>query len=147
MIECNIYKNTNADSKYYGKWYPRNEPKGIIELEGLAQHMSEHNTPFSKGVIYGVLTDMVNCIRELALEGKSIKIENLALFKCNISGSPANDPGCINLATNIKAVRLVAQATGQFTKAELAKDARFRWTSKAQAEIEKWKKEHEQPEP
>ena len=94
-----------------------------------------------------LLTDMVNCIRELALEGKSIKIENLALFKCNISGSPANDPGCINLATNIKAVRLVAQATGQFTKAELAKDARFRWTSKAQAEIEKWKKEHEQPEP
>ncbi len=50
MIECNIYKNTNADSKYYGKWYPRNEPKGIVDLDGLAQHMAEHNTPFSKGV-------------------------------------------------------------------------------------------------
>ena len=33
MIECNIYKNTNADSKYYGKWYPRNEPKGIVDLD------------------------------------------------------------------------------------------------------------------
>jgi len=31
--------------------------------------MSNHNTPFSKGAIKGMLTDMVVCIKELLLEG------------------------------------------------------------------------------
>ena len=50
MIECNFYQNQSVGSKYFGKWYPRNEPKGIVDLDGLAQHIAGHNTPFSKGV-------------------------------------------------------------------------------------------------
>jgi len=31
--------------------------------------MAGHNSPYSKGVIKGVLTDMVECVREIAYEG------------------------------------------------------------------------------
>ena len=31
-----------------------------IDFEGLVSHMSEHNSPYSRGVIHGVLTDMLD---------------------------------------------------------------------------------------
>ena len=75
------YQNRVKESKMYGKWYARVVTMGkTVTLEELAEHMAQHNTPYSEGVIRGVLTDMVNCIRELVLEGKSVKIPNLAIF-------------------------------------------------------------------
>ena len=72
----------------YGKWYARVVTMGkTVTLEELAEHMAQHNTPYSEGVIRGVLTDMVNCIRELVLEGKSVKIPNLAIFSAGIKST------------------------------------------------------------
>ena len=84
MIELNAYKNMNTASKTYGQYYVRKEAKQVYGLSDLSQHMSEHNTPFSKGTIQGILTDMVKCIRELTLSGITIKIPDLALFSCSV---------------------------------------------------------------
>ena len=54
------------------------EPIGV---EQLAKHMSEHNMPYSQGVIKGILTDMVSCIKELMLMGQPVKLADLAIFK------------------------------------------------------------------
>ena len=80
MIELNVYKNTDSTSAQYGKAYARVDYKEQFDVTKLAKHMSEHNTPYSKGAIKGVLTDMVDCIRELVLEGKAVKLPNLAIF-------------------------------------------------------------------
>ena len=61
-------------------WFARAMVTQTIDLEQLAEHMANHNTPYSKGAILGVLTDMVNCIRELVLDGNAVKIPNLAIF-------------------------------------------------------------------
>ena len=75
------YQNKNHRSPSYGKWFGRAVVLGkTVTLEDLAEHMAQHNTPYSEGVIKGVLTDMVTCIRELVLEGKSVKIPNLCIF-------------------------------------------------------------------
>ena len=144
MLELNLYKNTNTDSKYYGKYYPRVELKKSMSLDDLAEHMSQHNTPFSKGTIHGILTDMVDCIRELTLEGNVIKIPNLALFKCSVEGAPIDklDAAVAGLTGNggcVRAVKLLAQSKCEFTRGELSKDARFKWTSLAQDAIDKAK--------
>lgn len=79
------YQNKNEKSKTFNQWYGRTVTMGkTVELEDLAEHMAQHNTPYSEGVIKGVLTDMVNCIRELVLEGKSVKIPNLCIFSAGI---------------------------------------------------------------
>ena len=79
------YQNNNKKSTSYGKWFGRSVSLGkTVGLEDLAEHMSQHNSPYSEGVIKGVLTDMVNCIRELVLEGKSVKIPNLCIFSAGI---------------------------------------------------------------
>ena len=51
MIELNISKNTTTGSPGFNKWYPRVDYKETISIDRLAEHMAEHNTPFSKGTI------------------------------------------------------------------------------------------------
>ena len=64
MIQYYCKQNKNEKSPTFGKWYAYPKAISTLDLEGLASHMTEHNTPFSKGTIYGVLCDMVKCIKE-----------------------------------------------------------------------------------
>lgn len=126
-VKAYLHKNQNESSKGYGRYYAYADNEKPMPLEGLADHMSHHNTPFSKGTIVGILKDMVSCIRELNLNGQPVKIDGLAIFSTHIE----NKGGWPNLADvnlsiggendNIQALRLCAQATGEFTKAELTK--------------------------
>lgn len=126
-LKIYLSKNNNKEAKGYGKLYAYADNESPITLEGLADHMSHHNTPFSKGTIIGILKDMVSCIRELNLGGQPVKIDGLAIFSTHIE----NKGGWKTLADvslsmggendNIQALRLCAQATGEFTRAELTK--------------------------
>ena len=126
-VKTYLHQNNNKSSETYGRYYAYADNETPITLEELADHMSHHNTPFSKGTIIGILKDMVSCIKELNLGGQPVKIDGLAIFSTHIE----NKGGWKNLADvslsiggekdNIQALRLCAQATGEFTKAELTK--------------------------
>ena len=118
------YQNKNSNSKVFGKWFARAVTIGkTVDIDELAKHMSEHNTPYSKGAITGVLTDMVNCIRELVLEGKSVKLPNLAIFSAGIGSAKGGAATRDEFSTtkHIKSVYMRARATGEFTRQELTK--------------------------
>ena len=118
------YQNKNRHSVAYGKWFARAVTIGkTIDINELAKHMSEHNTPHSKGAIKGVLTDMVGCIRELMLEGKAVKLEGLAIFSAGIKTKKNGAPTSADFSTtkHIDSVYMRARATGEFTRAELTK--------------------------
>mgnify|MGYP002525984280 CR=1 FL=1 len=123
MLKINLYKNNNMNSENYGNYYGRVESNEVLSLNDLAQHMSDHNTPYSRGVIKGVLTDMVRCIRELVLDGYGVKLDDLAIFKPAISSDGVQTPADYDLGTNVKAVRLLCQATGTMRRGELKKVA------------------------
>ncbi len=118
------YQNKNSQSKSYGKWFARAVTIGkTINIDELAKHMSEHNTPYSKGAIKGVLTDMIGCIRELMLEGKAVKLEGLAIFSAGIKTKKNGAPTSADFSTtkHIDSVYMRARATGEFTRSELTK--------------------------
>ena len=118
------YQNKNRQSVVYGKWFARAVTIGkTIDLDELAKHMSEHNTPYSKGAIKGVLTDMIGCVRELMLEGKAVKLEGLAIFSAGIKTKKNGAPTSAEFSTtkHIDSVYMRARATGEFTRAELTK--------------------------
>jgi predicted histone-like DNA-binding protein len=94
-----------------------------INIDELAKHMSEHNTPYSKGAIKGVLTDMIGCVRELMLEGKAVKLEGLAIFSAGIKTKKNGAPTSADFSTtkHIDSVYMRARATGEFTRQELTK--------------------------
>ncbi len=121
------YQNKNDKSVSYGKWFGRSVTLGkTVTLEDLAEHMAQHNTPYSEGVIKGVLTDMVNCIRELVLEGKSVKIPNLCIFSAGIQTKGADNAEDFTAATNVVSAYLKARSTGRFTRDEVTKKANIR---------------------
>ena len=121
------YKNMNTASKTYGLWYGRAVTMGkTVSLEDLAEHMAQHNTPYSEGIIKGVLTDMVNCIRELVLEGKAVKIPNLCIFSAGIQTKGADTAEDFSAATNVVSAYLKARSTGRFTREEVTKKASIR---------------------
>ena len=118
------YQNKNRQSVAYGKWFARAVTIGkTINIDELAKHMSEHNTPYSKGAIKVVLTDMIGCIRELMLEGKAVKLEGLAIFSAGIKTKKNGAPTSAEFSTtkHIDSVYMRARATGEFTRQELTK--------------------------
>ena len=51
------------------KAYARLQLNGVLDINALADHMSNHNSIYSKGTIVGVITDMCHCIKEAITEG------------------------------------------------------------------------------
>ena len=153
-LELNLTKNTNdAIQGTLGKYYARVEYKGTMGLRELASHMHHHNTAFSKGIITGVLNDMVDCIKELALLGYVVKIDDLGLFKVSVdaNGLTLEEGAKVsagrgaqrteeelreNIAAQqfaVGAVKFIMQATGETTIEKMNRDASLAFTSKTKA--------------
>ena len=125
MIRYILKKNNNQYSPVFGKLFAYPVIEETVELEGLAEHMAKHNTPYSEGAIKGVLTDMINCIHELLLEGKNVKLPDLAIFSIgirNTKGGAASEEE-FTVAKNISSVKLRSRATGDLTSKSLNLDA------------------------
>ena len=153
MIELYLSKVTeSSESEQAGKLYARVSYKQTMTVQDMAQHMAEHNTAFSEGTITGILIDFVKCIREQVLNGNTVKIDNLAIFKATVEGNgletmydAASDKVASATIGNlgegaktgpaVKTIKLLAQSTGDFTRDELKKDAKLSWTDKTKAEI------------
>lgn len=123
MIRYKVYQNKNMGSSSYGLWYARAVYDETIGLEKLAEHMANHNTPYSQGCIFGVLRDMVNCIKELVLDGKAVKLDDLAIFSASISTSGAASAKEFSITSCLRNVHLKARATGKLRTATLTSEA------------------------
>ena len=62
-----------TEKKIYGSIQQRD----TIGLRTLASHIHEHGSSFSVGTLQGVLSDMVECTRELLKQGYSVDFEGL----------------------------------------------------------------------
>ena len=75
----------NSEKKVYA--YVQSEEN--VGMAALAQHMTNHNSVYSPGTIYGVLTDMASCIKELLLEGNRVTLDGLATFYLTLKSDGA----------------------------------------------------------
>lgn len=124
-IKYKIYKN-NSSAGVKDKYYARAHHDETVDIEELAEHMSNHNTPYSKGTIHGVLKDMVVCIRELLLDSKKVKLDDLAIFSLGLTSRPADTPADFSPSGNIVKAYINAIGTGDIAKKQLDVTARFK---------------------
>lgn len=131
MIKYILKKNKNKYATVYGKWFAYPVIEQTLDLDALAKHMAEHNTPYSQGVIRGVFTDMVKCIKEQLLEGKNVKIDDLAIFSVGIKNTKggAVSEEEFTVSKNISSVKLRARATGELSAKALNLDATLKKAS------------------
>ena len=124
MVRYILQQIKITSHKCFGKWFAKNVVEETIDLDALAEHMSNHNSPYSKGVIKGLLTDMIGCIKELLLEGKNVKIDDLAIFSLGIKNRVmANSEDDFTVSKNIDGVKLKARATGDLMSKNLNLEA------------------------
>ena len=153
MIELYLSKvKESSETEQAGKYYARVSYKQTMTIQDMAHHMAEHNAIFSEGSILGVLTDFIHCVREMVLNGNTVKLDNLAIFKATVEANgletlydaTADKVASATLGTlkegektgsAIKVIKLLAQSTGDFTREELKKDVKLSWTDKTKAEI------------
>jgi len=64
MIRYKKYQVTGEDSPLKGLWYARPVIEETFDIEKLAKHMSNHNTPYSSGVIKGFLHQRIDSGRQ-----------------------------------------------------------------------------------
>ena len=130
MILYVLRQNNNKKSTVKDRWFAFPVISETIDLDGLAEHMSTHNTPYSKGVIKGMLTDMCSCIKELLLEGKNVKIADLAIFSLGIRNRQgAESIEDFSIAKHVKGVRLRARATGELLTKSLNLEAQLKYAA------------------
>ncbi|MDO4159638.1 MAG: DNA-binding protein [Prevotellaceae bacterium] len=118
-------QNTNSSSTFNGKWYGRAVQDRSVSFDEFITHMAEHNSPYSRGVISGVLTDMLQCLQELVLDGKSVRLGELGLVSIGLKTTPADTADAFTPSTNIKSVRLNIRNTKTWSNAELKKLCKF----------------------
>lgn len=125
MIRYYLYQ-WQAKGDLQGLWFARAACDEILNLEALSKHMHSHNCPYSEGTILGVLRDAVMCTKELLLEGKKVKFDNLALFSVGIKGTGVVNQADYSVQKNIEGLRLLARATGNLSTSRLFIDSQLK---------------------
>ena len=125
MIRYYLYQ-WQAKGDLQGLWFAKVASDEILDLQALSVHMHNHNCPYSEGTILGVLRDAVKCTKELLLEGKKVKFDNLALFSVGIKGTGAASQKEYSVQKNVDGLRLLARATGDLSTTRLFLDSQLK---------------------
>ena len=76
----NLRQNKNETSQYFGKWYPEVDEKKPLDLKGFCAHMTEHGKLADYQMVVLVVQQVVECMKELTLQGQPVKLEGLGTF-------------------------------------------------------------------
>ena len=131
MIQYVLKKNINEKMpNAYGKFFAYPVITQTYDIDQLVDHMASHNTPFSRGAIKGMITDMVACIRELVLQGIAVKIADLAILSIGIKNKAgATTEKEFTIAKNIEGLKMRARGTGDFSCLNLSLDGTLKKAS------------------
>ena len=69
------------------KTYALAQSRGRMDVDALAKHMAQHNTPLSRGTIKAVLEDFIDCTRELILDGWIVDLGNMGTFNVSLKST------------------------------------------------------------
>ena len=106
------------------KFYATAVQDRTMEFEDFVTHISEHNSPYSRGTVHGVLMDTLDCLQELILDGKSVRFSDLGLFSLDMSSRGEETAAKVS-AQSIEGVHLILRNTKGWSNAELKKKCRI----------------------
>ena len=119
MIRYEKYQSKSTLEGAAGKWFIRIKSDETLDLAAMAKHMAEHNCGFSEAQIFGVLKALIACIKEQILNGKKVKLDDLAIFylSCHCKGADSAEEATPD---NIRALQLKALSTGRLSNSQIS---------------------------
>lgn len=125
MIHYKVKQNNREGSETEGKWYARATHE-LMEFDEFIKHMANHHCAFSEALIRGVLIETENCLRELLLEGKAVRIDDLGIFSIGLKTKPADTADDFNARDNVVGCRMNLYLGKRFKAVDLYKDLKIR---------------------
>ena len=101
-------------------WYATAVSDREMSFEDFVTHISEHNSPYSRGTIHGVLMDTLDCLKHLILDGKSVRFSDLGLFSIGMTSRGEVSKEKVT-AASVQGVHLIGRNTKTWSNAELKK--------------------------
>ena len=105
-------------------WYATAVSDREMSFEDFVTHISEHNSPYSRGCIHGVLMDTLDCLKELILDGKSVRLSDLGLFSVGMTSRGEVSKEKVT-AASVLGVHLIVRNTKSWSNSELKKLTRI----------------------
>ena len=107
-LKVNLRKNNNEKSDQFGKYYAELERKRTLSLKGLAKHISDHGTPFTRDIVEGVVTRLRNAIVFFLSSGRGIKLDSLGTLVPTIENKTggADSAREFNVTENVVGVHI-----------------------------------------
>lgn len=130
MIKYKKYQNKNEQIKGYGKWFGRAVHE-LMSFDEFIEHMANHHCVFSEGTIRGVLIEMEICLRELLLDGRAVRLDDLGIFSLGITTRKGGaDKAEDYTASMIDGVSMRLYLGKRFRARNLFKEAKFKEADK-----------------
>ena len=101
-------------------WYATAVSDREMSFEDFVTHISEHNSPYSRGTIHGVLMDTLDCLKHLILDGKNVRFSDLGLFSIGMTSRGEVSKEKVT-AASVQGVHLIVRNTKTWSNAELKK--------------------------
>ena len=99
------YKNNNSESSAYNKTYGRFVYTETISTDEFAAHISSHGSPFDRATVMGVLASACDCLLEMTLDSKRVRLGDLGTFYMSAESEGVESEEDFG-ASNIKKVHL-----------------------------------------
>ena len=121
-IKYRKIKRTPQTGENAGKelWYATVVTDREMSFEEFVDHISSHNSPYSRGTVHGVMMDMLDCMKELILDGKSVRLGDLGLFSIGMSSRGEVSRDKVTTAS-VQGIHLLVKNTKNWSNSELKK--------------------------
>ena len=121
-IKYRKVKRTPQTGENAGKelWYATVVTDREMSFEEFVDHISSHNSPYSRGTVHGVMMDMLDCLKELILDGKSVRLGDLGLFSIGMSSHGEVSRDKVS-AASVEGIHLLVKNTKTWSNSELKK--------------------------
>lgn len=90
----------------FKKWYPYAVRTSTLNTKGLANHIVEHGSVYTRDVVEGMVVKFRDCIVELLSQGVSVKLDGLGTFYPTLRASGADSPEEYDVNEHIEGIHI-----------------------------------------
>ena len=107
MIDYSVTGRPNPQEKNAPlKYYASPQVSDNVSMDEFCRHIASHGSVYSRADVQSVLSQAVDCLREMLLDGKQISLGDLGSFKIGLSSKGAMTPEEFNPLHFIKSVHV-----------------------------------------
>lgn len=115
MVDYSVTGRPNPQEKNDPhKYYASPQVSDNVSMDEFCKHIASHGSVYSRADVQSVLSQAVDCLREMLLDGKQISLGDLGSFRIGLRSTGAITAEDFNPSTHIKSVHVNWTPGAQF---------------------------------